>query len=42
VNPDISAVMNGKIEVIATTMDDAGKTEEITAGLPVTVDNVEF
>jgi hypothetical protein len=42
VNPDISAVMNGKIEVMATTMDDTGKTEAITAGLPITVDNVEF
>ena len=42
VNPDISAIMNGKIEVLATAMDDMGRTEEITAGLPVTVDNVEF
>lgn len=42
VNPDISAVMNGKIEVMATTTDDHGKTEAITAGLPITVDNVEF
>jgi len=42
VNPDISAVINGKIEVMATTTDSAGKTEAITAGLPVTVDNVEF
>lgn len=42
VTPDISAIMNGKIEVSATATDDSGKTEEITAGLPVTVDNVEF
>ena len=42
VNPDVSAVMNGKIEVLATTTDEHGKTEAITAGLPMTVDNVEF
>ena len=42
VTPDISAVMNGKIEVLGTTTDAAGNTESITAGLPMTVDNVEF
>ena len=42
VTPDISAVMNGKIEVQATATDANGNTESITAGLPMTVDNVEF
>lgn len=42
VNPDISAVMNGKIEVIATTTDIVGKTDGLTVALPITVDNVEF
>ena len=40
--PDISATLNGKIEVTGVATDSNGQRETVKAGLPILVDNVIF
>lgn len=42
VNPDISATINGKIEVTGVTTDAKGQRETVKSGISITVDNVVF